>query len=160
FIASFLAGALLNQIAQFVAAPGAVLSVLGTGAPQTASFFIAYILFSALVVSPIGALRPLSLLSLWVRSGLAATPRARARLWDPPAAKYAGSCPHHSMVLLLGLVYCVVHPLVLPACCCYFGLVGLLERYQHCYCWGRGYESGGRMWSQVFRQVMVSLYLS
>ncbi len=46
FVASFVAGALLNQISQFVAEPGTVLTVLGTGAPQTASFFIAYILFN------------------------------------------------------------------------------------------------------------------
>eukprot|EP00198_Chlamydomonas_reinhardtii_P013816 XP_001703153.1 MaoC-like dehydratase [Chlamydomonas reinhardtii] len=46
FVASFLAGALLNQIGRFVSEPGAVLTVLGTGAPQTASFFLTYILFT------------------------------------------------------------------------------------------------------------------
>ncbi len=46
FAASFVAGALLNQVSQFVREPGTVLTVLGTGAPQTASFFITYILLN------------------------------------------------------------------------------------------------------------------
>ncbi|KXZ43993.1 hypothetical protein GPECTOR_75g716 [Gonium pectorale] len=58
------------------------------------------------------------------------------------------------------LVFCPVNPLVLPACLLYFGLAGLLERYQLAYVWRREYESGGQLWSQVFRQVMVGLYTS
>ncbi|EFJ47929.1 hypothetical protein VOLCADRAFT_91422 [Volvox carteri f. nagariensis] len=158
FLASLLAGALLNQITEFVAQPGQVLTVLGTGVPQTASFFIAYILFNGLVVGPLGFLRPFALLTLALRNRLVTTPRARARLWEAPEARFAHSVPHHSLMILLGLSYSLVNPLIAPACVVYFAMVGLMERYQHCYCWSRPYESGGKMWSQVFRHVMVGLY--
>lgn len=47
-------GTLLNQIRQFVSEPASILRVLGTGAPQTASFFILYILVNALIAKPMG----------------------------------------------------------------------------------------------------------
>ncbi|KAG2431317.1 hypothetical protein HYH02_013447 [Chlamydomonas schloesseri] len=159
FLASFVAGTLLNQIGRFVAAPGAVLTVLGIGAPQTASFFLSYILFTGLVVGPLGALRLWGLLLFSARYGLASTRRARARLLAAPAASFAATTPSHSMALLLALVFSCVNPLVLPAAAAHFALAGLLERYAHCYVWAREYESGGRMWSQVFGQVMTGLYL-
>ncbi|KAG2430435.1 hypothetical protein HXX76_009959 [Chlamydomonas incerta] len=159
FLASFVAGALLNQIGRFVAAPGAVLTVLGTGAPQTASFFLSYILFTGLVVGPLAALRLWGLLLFAARYGLARTRRARARLLEAPAAPFAATTPSHSMALLLALVFSCVNPLVLPAAAAHFALAGLLERHAHCYVWAREYESGGRMWSQVFGQVMTGVYL-
>jgi hypothetical protein len=46
FLASFLAGSLANQLQAFIKDPASVLTVLGTGVPQTASFFLVYILFN------------------------------------------------------------------------------------------------------------------
>ncbi|GFH25380.1 MaoC-like dehydratase [Haematococcus lacustris] len=46
FLSSFVAGTLLNQIVQFTQNPTSVLTVLGTGAPQVASFFITYVIFN------------------------------------------------------------------------------------------------------------------
>ncbi|EFJ44034.1 hypothetical protein VOLCADRAFT_95705 [Volvox carteri f. nagariensis] len=48
----------VNQITEFVAQPGQVLTVIGTGVPQTASFFIAYILFNAFIVKEMAEVFP------------------------------------------------------------------------------------------------------
>lgn len=50
---------------------------------------------------------------------------------------------------LLLQVFCILNPLIAPACMVYFGVVCILERYQHVYIWKRRYESGGRFWKQV-----------
>ncbi|PNH12876.1 Mitochondrial import receptor subunit TOM22 2 [Tetrabaena socialis] len=104
FVASFVAGALLNQISQLVDSPGGVLSVLGTGAPQTASFFISYILINCLVIAPLGALNPVGLIIYAVRRGLAATDRARRRLWESQAVDFASSAPIHSFTIFLAFL--------------------------------------------------------
>ncbi len=64
-----------------------------------------------LVVAPLGFLRPLGLATLALRSGLAATPRARARLWEAPEARFAASVPHHCLMILLGMS-CVIAGMV------------------------------------------------
>lgn len=53
------------------------------------------------------------------------------------------------MLVRAGLAFCVVNPLILPACVAYFAVVWVLERHQHCYVWSRAYDSGGKLWSQV-----------
>lgn len=152
--------------------PSSVLTVLGTAAPQTAIFFMTYLLLQVCVGgwrggSPVrvgacvvvvvvgrGGLihqhcldiapaapqsvsarlvllcprrqraaplfpppqvllsKPLSLLRLgdlvkwWLRSGLAPTARARARLWQEQTLQYGTLVPDDTIAMLLGLVSC------------------------------------------------------
>ena len=69
FLASFISGTLLNQIQQVVERPASLLTVLGAGAPQTASFFLLYAAFNALVVLPLRLLQPWGLLLYKASSG-------------------------------------------------------------------------------------------
>lgn len=57
FFASFIAGSFLNQIQQFASAPATILSVLGTAAPQTATFFMSYLLLLGFTTKPLLFLR-------------------------------------------------------------------------------------------------------
>ena len=57
FFASFIAGSFLNQIQQFASAPGTIVNVLGTAAPQSATFFMSYILLLGLTTKPLLFLR-------------------------------------------------------------------------------------------------------
>jgi hypothetical protein len=58
FLATFISGTLLNQLQQVLERPASLLAVLGVGAPQTASFFLLYVLFVALVAVPLRLLQP------------------------------------------------------------------------------------------------------
>ena len=57
FFATFIAGSFLNQISQFIAAPTSVVRILGAAAPQTAAFFINYLLLLGLTSKPVLFLR-------------------------------------------------------------------------------------------------------
>ncbi len=57
FFATFIAGSFLNQINQFINAPASVVRILGAAAPQTAAFFINYLLLLGLTSKPILFLR-------------------------------------------------------------------------------------------------------
>lgn len=58
---------------------------------QTASFFLTYVTLSALWTSPFSGLRIIGLLIYWIKSKIAATEKARARLWQEQTAKYGSA---------------------------------------------------------------------
>jgi hypothetical protein len=57
FLATFVAGSFLNQVQLFISAPKSILRILGAAAPQTASFFMSYLLLLGLTTKPILFLR-------------------------------------------------------------------------------------------------------
>ena len=57
FIGSLLAGSLFSQAVQLLQNPSSVVRVIGTSAPETASFFCSYLLLQATLTKPIAFLR-------------------------------------------------------------------------------------------------------
>ena len=57
FFATFLAGSFFNQVQLFVNDPTSVVRILGAAAPQTASFFMSYLLLLGLTTKPVLLLR-------------------------------------------------------------------------------------------------------
>lgn len=57
FFGTFVAGSFLNQIQLFISAPKSILRILGAAAPQTASFFMSYLLLLGLTTKPLLFLR-------------------------------------------------------------------------------------------------------
>ena len=96
FFASFIAGSFLNQIQQFASAPGTIVNVLGTAAPQSATFFMSYILLLGLTTKPLLFLR---------LPGAPCRPRFRAQCMDPETLKpiTESATFFMSYILLLGL---------------------------------------------------------
>ncbi|GBF92769.1 hypothetical protein Rsub_05388 [Raphidocelis subcapitata] len=158
FGASFISGTLFSQIQQLVENPQQVLVILGTGVPQTAAFFILYILFVGLIGRSLGLLRIWGLLVFAVRSAFARTPRARARTWQLQACAFGPRIPDQTIIMLLGLVFCVIQPLLLVATLIFFAVSLPVEKYNLVYVFRRQFESGGRMWQQVFNQIMTGVY--
>lgn len=80
FFGSFTSGLFLTQIEQFIHNPGNIIALLGTSAPQTASFFCTYIMLDAFVFAPIKIIRHLDFIRYFILSRMAATERAKERL--------------------------------------------------------------------------------
>ena len=57
FVGSLLAGSLLSQVQQLYSNPSSVVRIIGTSAPETASFFCSYLLLQATLTKPISFLR-------------------------------------------------------------------------------------------------------
>ena len=57
------------------------MTLLGAAAPQTATFFLTFITLRALLTVPLALLRLVPLIIYTIKSKLAATERARERLW-------------------------------------------------------------------------------
>jgi hypothetical protein len=83
------------------------------------------------------------------------TPRQRQRLWAEQQQLLGYVLPLHTLVLLLGLVFCVASPLIAPVTLLYFVSASVAQRYQWIYIYRHPYEGAGTLWRQVFNQVGV-----
>ena len=80
FLGSLLAGSLLSQVYQLAQSLSSVIRIIGTTAPETASFFCSYLLLQATLTKPVSFLRlgggPLQFLCLQVNSTYRTAPQA------------------------------------------------------------------------------------
>lgn len=159
FFGNMIVGSFTNQLSQFVNDPSSFFKVLGVAIPKTATFFITYIMISNWTAKSLAFLRIPNLIIYSLLSRFAATPRAKARLWADQFTTYGKTVVDQTIVILLGLVYSAINPIMCPTVWISFILNTLYERYLNIYVWKRQYESGGLLWSYVFLHVMVSLYI-
>ncbi|KAI8468680.1 MAG: hypothetical protein J3K34DRAFT_426590 [Monoraphidium minutum] len=157
FIFTFITGSALSQIQAIIDKPAVLVSLLGVAAPQQATFFMTYIMISALATG-LGVLRLVPLIIYFIKDKLAGTEKAKYRLWAKQTHVFGTFVANHSMVILLGLAFCVISPLITPFCLLYFALAYLVQKYQLIYVLRHDYEAAGKMWIVVFHQIMVGVY--
>ncbi|EIE18583.1 DUF221-domain-containing protein [Coccomyxa subellipsoidea C-169] len=138
--------------------PTSIVSTLGTSAPLTSIFFLTFIELNALAATPVGFLRIVGLVLFWLLSRIAATERAKARLWQRQTMKYGRILPQHTITILLGLVFCIMNPIICPMCLIYFLITTGTEKYNLLYVYTSEYESGGQLWPTVYWQVITALF--
>jgi hypothetical protein len=144
FLGSFIAGTFANQMKQFISDPGSIITIFGTSAPQTAIFFMTYILLEALLTSSLTLMRIIPLIIFYVKSALlASTERAKERLWQNQLMAYGTVVPNDTMAFLLGLTFCTICPLIAPVTLGYFMFNYIVWKYQQVYTYTPRYQSGG-----------------
>ena len=133
FLGSLLVGSALNQITEFINNPKGIINTLGASAPQTATFFMTYILIQAFIKSPLQLLRLPGLIIFWLKYRFATTPRQKAAVWQDTRPKYGTnvsafkSCHQHgglrSCALFADANGCfgAYHPQPQPAMCMLVG---------------------------------------
>lgn len=158
FIYQFVVGSALGRIQAIIADPsGQIINILGVAAAQTSSFFMSYIMINALAVG-MGLLRLVPLILFFVFYKLAGTDRARYRLWAKQPFMFGTNVANHTIIMLLGLAFCCLAPLIAPFALLYFTLALLAQKYQLLYVVTLAYDASGRMWKNVFTQIMVGIY--
>eukprot|EP00210_Caulerpa_lentillifera_P000603 g584.t1 len=157
FFGSFLTGTLFGQMQELRNDPNGIIDILGVAAPQTATFFITYILYTGLIEGGVAFLNLTNLIKLWLLTRFAGTERAKARVWSNQTIEYGDLVPSHTFIILLGLAFSVVNPIVLPVTLLYFIAMKITWTYNMVYIYSEEYQSGGRLWEYVFEQVLVGL---
>lgn len=109
FLGSLLVGSFLNQITEFLDNPGGVVNTLGSSAPQTATFFMTFILIQAFIKQPLQLLRLPGLIFFWLKSRLATTNRQKAALWKDARLQYGRNVSAPSSACLEPSLHTTMH---------------------------------------------------
>lgn len=150
FLYQTIGGSGVSQLQQIIANPSVLVKMLGVSIPQQASFFMSFIAIGAAAAG--GALlRIVGLAIFCIKLKLFGTERARYGAWKPEAqvALYGTSLPNHTIVLLLGLTFCCISPLIAPFCLLYFTSALVAQKYSQVYVVTHPYEAQGQLWTNV-----------
>jgi len=126
-----------------------------------ATFFMTYIMVDgwAGIANEILRVKPLVIYHL-KNMFIVKTERDRERAMDPGSIGLGENLPSLQLYFLLGLVYAVVTPLLLPFIIIFFAFAFLVYRHQIINVYNQEYESAAAFWPQVHSRIIASLLIS
>ncbi|XP_020087234.1 CSC1-like protein At4g02900 isoform X4 [Ananas comosus] len=135
--------------------------IVGRSIPMKATFFISYIMVDgwAGIAAEIIRLKPLVIFHL-KNTFLVKTEQDREQAMDPGCLEFASSEPRIQLYFLLGLVYAVVTPILLPFIIVFFSFSFLVFRHQIINVYNQQYESGASFWPDVHGRLIVAMIVS
>ncbi|CAI9764741.1 unnamed protein product [Fraxinus pennsylvanica] len=158
FFLSLLSGSLLDQIGQSFFHPKDFPSRLATAVSAQADFFMTYILTNGLSGFSLELLQP----------GLLILDMMKSHTWDRGKKKmpylynlpYYRTIPFVSLCILIGMVYAVVSPLLLPFLVGYFflGYIVFINQIQDVYI--TSYETSGQYWPYIHNYIVIAMIIT
>ncbi|XP_022756611.1 CSC1-like protein At1g32090 [Durio zibethinus] len=162
FLGSIVTGTAFQQLHSFLhQSPTQIPRTIGVSIPMKATFFITYIMVDgwAGIASEILRLKPLVIFHV-KNMFLVKTERDRERAMDPGSVDYPETLPSLQLYFLLGIVYAVVTPILLPFILVFFAFAYLVYRHQIINVYNPQYESGAAFWPHVHSRIIESLLIS
>ena len=81
-----------------------------------------------------------------------------AALW-PHSVRYGREVGVMMLIYIIVLAYAATSPIILPFALIYFMASWIFWRYNILYVSERCFESGGRIWDQIFKQVCCCMFI-
>ncbi|XP_022145393.1 CSC1-like protein At1g32090 isoform X2 [Momordica charantia] len=162
FLGSIVTGTAFEQLHSFLhLSPTQIPRTIGVSIPMKATFFITYIMVDgwAGIASEILRLKPLVIFHL-KNLFLVKTERDREKAMDPGSVEFPETLPSLQLYFLLGIVYAVVTPILLPFILIFFAFAYLVYRHQIINVYNQQYESVGAFWPHVHSRIIASLLIS
>ncbi|KAJ9689664.1 hypothetical protein PVL29_012380 [Vitis rotundifolia] len=162
FLGSIIAGSALEQLNTFMKqSPNQIPRTIGVAIPMKATFFISYIMVDgwAGIAAEILMLKPLIIFHL-KNFFLVKTEKDREEAMDPGSIGFNTGEPRIQLYFLLGLVYAVVTPVLLPFIIVFFGLAYVVFRHQIINVYNQEYESAAAFWPDVHGRIIAALIIS
>ncbi|XP_019162945.1 PREDICTED: CSC1-like protein At4g02900 [Ipomoea nil] len=162
FLGSIIAGAAFEQLKTFLdQSPAEIPKTVGVAIPIRATFFITYIMVDGWAGIAAEVLRLVPLIMFHVKNTfLVKTDRDREQAMDPGSISFSICEPRIQLYFLLGLVYSVVTPILLPFIIVFFAFAYMVFRHQIINVYDQKYESGGAFWPDVHRRITIGLIIS
>ncbi|RXH67993.1 hypothetical protein DVH24_028140 [Malus domestica] len=134
---------------------------IGVSIPMKATFFITYIMVDgwAGIAGEILRLKPLIIYHL-KNFFLVKTEKDREEAMDPGTLGFNTGEPQIQLYFLLGLVYAVVSPILLPFIIVFFALAYVVYRHQIINVYNQEYESAAAFWPDVHGRIITALIVS
>ncbi|PKA61488.1 DNA-directed RNA polymerase III subunit RPC2 [Apostasia shenzhenica] len=162
FLGSIIAGTAFQQLDTFIhQSVNEFPKTIGIAIPMKATFFITFVMIDgwAGIAGEILRLKPLIVYHL-KNSFLVKTEKDREDAMDPGSIEFSSTEPKIQLYFLLGLVYAVVTPFLLPYLLVFFGLAFLVYRHQIINVYNQEYESAAAFWPDVHGRVITALIIS
>ncbi|XP_061952803.1 CSC1-like protein At1g32090 [Populus nigra] len=162
FLGSIIAGTAFEQLDAFLhQSPTQIPRTIGVSIPMKATFFITYIMVDgwAGIAGEILRLKPLIIFHL-KNMFLVKTERDIERAMDPGSVDFPETLPSLQLYFLLGIVYAVVTPILLPFVLVFFAFAYLVYRHQIVNVYHQQYESAAAFWPHVHSRIIASLLIS
>ncbi|KAJ3685949.1 hypothetical protein LUZ61_015113 [Rhynchospora tenuis] len=162
FLGSVITGAAFQQLNTFIhESPDQISKTIGGSIPMKATFFITYTMVDgwAGVAGEILRLKPLIIFHL-KNFFLVKTEKDRQDAMDPGSIGFDSSEPQIQLYFLLGLVYAVITPFLLPFIIVFFALAYVVYRHQIINVYNQEYESGAAFWPSVHVRIITALIIS
>ncbi|KAL1812914.1 hypothetical protein ACET3Z_022979 [Daucus carota] len=162
FLGSIISGTAFQQLNKFIhQSANEIPKTIGVSIPMKATFFITYIMVDgwAGVAGEILRLKPLIMYHL-KNFFLVKTEKDRKEAMDPGSIDFYTGEPQIQLYFLLGLVYAVVSPILLPFIVVFFALAFLVYRHQIINVYNQKYESAAAFWPDVHGRIIVALVVS
>ncbi|KAK8502185.1 hypothetical protein V6N11_057979 [Hibiscus sabdariffa] len=162
FLGSIVTGTAFEQLHSFLhQSPTQIPRTIGVSIPMKATFFITYIMVDgwAGIAGEILRLKPFVIFHL-KNMFLVKTDRDREKAMDPGSVDYPETLPSLQLYFLLGIVYAVVTPILLPFILVFFAFAYLVYRHQIINVYNQQYESGAAFWPHVHSRIIASLVIS
>ncbi|CAM8992364.1 unnamed protein product [Rhodiola kirilowii] len=162
FLGSIVTGTAFQQLHSFLhQSPTQIPRTIGVSIPMKATFFITYIMVDgwAGIAGEILRLKQLVIFHL-KNMFLVKTERDREMAMDPGSIEFPETLPSLQLYFLLGIVYAVVTPILLPFIVVFFAFAYLVYRHQIINVYNQQYESAGAFWPHVHSRIIASLLIS
>ncbi|XP_077226614.1 hyperosmolality-gated Ca2+ permeable channel 1.2-like isoform X2 [Tasmannia lanceolata] len=162
FLGSIITGTAFEQLNTFIhQSANTIPKTIGVSIPMKATFFITYIMVDgwAGIAGEILRLKPLVFYHL-KNFFLVKTEKDREEAMDPGSIGFDSSEPQIQLYFLLGLVYAVVTPILLPFIVIFFGLAFVVFRHQIINVYNQEYESAAEFWPDVHGRIITAMIIS
>ena len=164
-----IAGSIFDTAAQIAENPGYAFRFLGYALPKTSSFFCYYIILKSSLGLGVELVRVVPILQALIRAAFFHNGTIRDRrkviagirpIDDP------GWMPMHKifaqdlLVVLIGVTFAVIAPVVLLPCMIFCSLSRIVWTHQFLFIYEACCESGGMFWPKVFRRFVFGIMLA
>ncbi|CAI9290757.1 unnamed protein product [Lactuca saligna] len=132
FLGSIVAGTAFEQLDSFLhQSPTEIPRTIGVSIPMKATFFITYIMVDgwAGIAAEILRLKPLVIYHL-KNMFIVKTERDREKAMDPGSVDFPETIPSLQLYFLMGIVYAVITPILLPFILVFFAFAYFVYRHQ------------------------------
>ncbi|MQL98343.1 hypothetical protein Taro_031036 [Colocasia esculenta] len=162
FLGSIITGTAFEQLYSFLhQSPTQIPKTIGLAIPMKATFFMSYIMADGWTGIAFEILRLKSLVIYHLKNMfIVKTERDREKAMDPGSFELPETLPTLELYFLLGLVYAVVTPVLLPFILVFFAFAYAVYRHQIINVYNQEYESAGAFWPHVHTRIIGSLLIS
>uniref|UniRef100_A0A0D9WG68 CSC1/OSCA1-like 7TM region domain-containing protein n=1 Tax=Leersia perrieri TaxID=77586 RepID=A0A0D9WG68_9ORYZ len=162
FLGSVITGTAFQQLNNFIhQSANKIPEIVGESIPMKATFFVTYVMVDGWAGVAAEVLRLKALVMFHIKNAfLVRTERDREQAMDPGSLDFGTMEPRIQLYFLLGLVYAVVTPILLPFIIVFFSLAYLVFRHQIINVYNQQYESGAQFWPDVQRRIVIALIVS